>query len=89
MNKYKVIFDKRIEKDIKKLDKNAKRTLYNWIDKNLNGCTDPRIKGKPLLHDKKGYWRYRIGNYRLLTEIEDNKLIIVAIYYKHRREVYD
>ena len=89
MNKYKVIFDKRIEKDIKKPDKYAKRTLYNWIDKNLNGCTDPRIKGKALSHDKKGYWRYRIGNYRLLTEIEDNKLIIVAVYYKHRREVYD
>lgn len=52
---YKVVFDRRIEKDLKKLDKQTKRTLYNWIDKNLNGCTNPRAKGKALLHDKKGF----------------------------------
>lgn len=86
---YKVVFDRRIEKDLKKLDKQTKRTLYNWIDKNLNGCTNPRAKGKALLHDKKGFWRYPIGDYRLLTEIEDDKLIIVAVYYKHRREIYN
>ena len=86
---YKVVFDKRIEKDIKKLDKQAQRVLFNWIDKNLNNCINPRIKEKALLHDKKGFWRYRIGDYRLLTEIEDDKLIIVALYYKHRREVYN
>ena len=86
---YKVVFDKRIEKDIKKLDKQAQRVLFNWIDKNLNNCINPIIKGKALLHDKKVFWRYRIGDYRLLTEIEDDKLIIVALYYKHRREVYN
>lgn len=86
---YKVVFDRRIEKDLKKLDKQTKRTLYNWIDKNLNGCINPRVKGKALLHDKKGFWRYRIGDYRLLTEIEDYKLVIVAVYYKHSREIYN
>ena len=86
---YKVVFDRRIEKDLKKLDKQTKRTLYNWIDKNLNGCINPRVKGKALLYDKKGFWRYHIGDYRLLTEIEDDKLVIVAVYYKHRREIYN
>lgn len=82
---YKVVFERRIEKDLKKLDKQTKRTLY----KNLNGCINPRVKGKSLLHDKKGFWCYRIGDYRLLTEIEDDKLVIVAVYYKHRREIYN
>ena len=86
---YKVVFDRRIEKDLKKLDKQTKRTLYNWIDKNLNGCINLRVKGKALLYDKKGFRRYRIGDYRLLTEIEDDKLIIVAVYYKYCREVYN
>lgn len=86
---YKVVFDRRIEKDLKKLDKQTKRTLYNWIDKNLNDCINPRVKGKALLYDKKEFWRYRIGDYRLLTEIEDDKSVIVAVYYKHHREVYN
>lgn len=86
---YKVVFDRRIEKDLKKLDKQTKRTLYNLIGKNLNGCINPRAKGKALLYYKKEFWRYRIGDYRLLTEIKDDKLIIGAVYYKHRREVYN
>lgn len=85
---YKVIFEKSIEKDLKKLDKHSRKTLFNWIDKNLNGCTEPKIKGKALLYDKKVYWYYRIGDYRLIVEIEDEKIIIVALHYKHRREVY-
>ena len=75
--------------DLKKLDKQTLKILFNWIEKNLNNTDDPRSKGKALVGNKKGYWRYRIGDYRLITRIEDDRLIIIAINFKHRREVYN
>ncbi|MEZ7765300.1 MULTISPECIES: type II toxin-antitoxin system RelE family toxin [Gemella] len=85
---YKVVFDDKIKKDLKKLDKQTLKALFNWIEKNLQNTTEPRIKGKALIGNKKGYWRYRIGDYRLITKIEDDKLLIIAINFKHRKEVY-
>ena len=85
---YKVVFDNKIKKDLKKLDKQTLKALFNWIEKNLCNTDDPRSKGKALVGNKKGYWRYRIGDYRLITKIEDDKLLIIAINFKHRKEVY-
>ena len=69
--------------------KQTLKILFNWIEKNLSNTDDPRSKGKALVGNKKGYWRYRIGDYRLITRIEDDRLIIIAINFKHRREVYN
>ena len=85
---YKIVFDESIKKDLKKLDKQTLKILFNWIEKNLSNTDDPRSKGKALVGNKKGYLRYRIGDYRLITRIEDDRLIIIAINFKHRREVY-
>ena len=85
---YKVVFDDKIKKDLKKLVTQTLKALFNWIEKNLQNTTEPRLKGKALTGNKKGYWRYRIGDYRLITRIEDKKLLIIAINFKHRREVY-
>ena len=86
---YKIVFDEAIKKDFKKLDKQTLKILFNWIEKNLSNTDDPRSKGKALVGNKKGYLRYRIGDYRLITRIEDDRLIIIAINFKHRREVYN
>ena len=75
--------------DLKKLDKQTLKILFNWIEKNLSNTDDSRSKGKALVGNKKGYWRYKIGDYRLITRIEDDRLIIIAINFKHRREVYN
>ena len=86
---YKIVFDEAIKKDLKKLDKQTLKILFNWIKRNLGNTDDPRSKGKALVGNKKGYLRYRIGDYRLITRIEDDRLIIIAINFKHRREVYN
>ena len=86
---YKVVFDDKIKKDLKKLDKQTLKALFNWIEKNLHNTTEPRIKGKALIGNKKGYWRYRIGDYRLITKIDDGKLLIIALELKHRKKVYE
>ncbi|MDR1736683.1 MAG: type II toxin-antitoxin system RelE/ParE family toxin [Oscillospiraceae bacterium] len=86
---YSVETTSRFDKEFKKLDGYTQRLVKAWIEKNLIGCTDPRQIGKGLMATHSGQWRYRIGDYRLLCIIEDNKLVITALSVGHRREVYD
>lgn len=86
--KYQVLTTERFEREFRKMDRYTQRMLKAWIDKNLVGCEDPRQHGKALTADRKGQWRYRIGDYRLICAIEDERLIILALSIGHRREVY-
>lgn len=86
---YSVETTSRFDKEFKKLDKYTQRMIKAWIDKNLEGCKDPRQHGKGLTANRSGQWRYRIGDYRLICEIEDNRLVVLALNIGHRREVYD
>ena len=87
--RYSVSTTARFDREFKKLDRYTQRMLKVWIDNNLVGCTNPRQHGKALTANKSGQWRYRIGDYRILCEIQDNELIILALTVGHRREVYD
>lgn len=87
--KYSIRTTARFDKEFKKLDRYTQLMIKSWIDKNLIGCENPRIHGKALVANRKGQWRYRIGDYRLICLIEDNELIITALSIGHRREVYN
>lgn len=87
--KFQVLTTERFEREFRKLDRYTQRMLKAWIDKNLIGCTDPRQHGKALTANRKGQWRYRIGDYRLICDIEDEELVILALSVGHRREVYN
>ncbi len=89
MKKYHVEYTERAVRELKKLDRYTRRMIYAWIDRNLVECDDPRIHGKALSANRKGQWRYRIGDYRLICQIQDEELIILALSVGHRREVYD
>lgn len=86
--KYKVEFTNDFEKSFKKLDRYTQIMISTWINKHLVGCSNPRVSGKALIGNKKGQWRYRIGDYRLLCHIDDGKLLILTLNIGHRREVY-
>ena len=86
--RYHVEFSKRALKDIKKLDKSTAALILGWIRKNLEGCENPRVHGKGLTANHSGEWRYRVGDYRLLAEIQDGKLIILMLTVGHRSEGY-
>ncbi|WP_425250435.1 type II toxin-antitoxin system RelE family toxin [Fusobacterium animalis] len=79
----------KFEKEFKKLDRYTQKILSAWIDKNLEGCENPRIQGKGLTSNRSGQWRYRIGDYRLICIIEDKELIILALTVGHRRDIYE
>ncbi len=85
---FKVEISEEALKQFKKLDKQIAKLIFAWIRKHLVDTTDPRKQGKSLVGDKKSIWRYRIGDYRLLCNIYDDKLIILVIEVGHRREVY-
>ena len=89
MKKYDVELSERFKKEFRKLDKYTQKIIRGWIDKNLVSTTDPYIHGKDLTSNRSGQWRYRIGNYRLICEIDDNRLIILALSIGHSREVYE
>ena len=86
---YNVELSERFKKEFKKLDKYTQRIIRGWINKNLVDTTDPRIHGKGLTSNRSGQWRYRIGDYRLICLIEDEKLIILALTIGHRKKIYD
>lgn len=85
---YRVETTARFDREFKKLDRYTQKMIRSWIEKNLESCVDPRQHGKGLTANRSGQWRYRIGDYRLICEIEDNKLVILALSIGHRRDVY-
>ena len=85
---YQVEVTTRFEREFKKLDRYTQRMIKSWIDKNLVNCADPRQHGKALTANRSGQWRYRIGDYRLICQNQDQELIILALSVGHRREIY-
>ena len=86
---YRTKFLESVLKTLKKYDKFTQRILLDWIEKNLEGCENPRIHGKPLSSNRTGQWRYRVGDYRIICNINDGELIILVITIGHRRDVYN
>jgi len=78
----------RFDREFKKLDRYTQRMVKAWIEKHLVGCDDPRVHGKGLTANRSGQWLYRIGNYRMICLIEDEKLIILALSIGHRSSIY-
>jgi mRNA interferase RelE/StbE len=76
------------EKAIEKLDSQAKRKIQHFISELLPNFDNPRQTGKALQGDLKGLWRYRVGDYRLITQIKDHELIILVVELGHRKDIY-
>lgn len=85
---YSVETTARFDKEFRKLDRYTQRMIRAWVEKNLVNCDDPRAQGKGLSANRSGQWRYRIGDYRLICLIEDDRLIIIALTIGHRSEIY-
>jgi len=89
MKRYRVILSKAATKAIRKLDPSVSRMLVSWIEKNLEGCANPRAFGKGMSGDRAGQWRYRVGDYRLVAIIQDETVSIFMLDAGHRSTIYD
>ena len=76
------------EKQIKKLDRVAQTSLLRFLRERIQDADNPRQLGKPLHGDKGGLWRYRIGDYRLICDIQDEKITVLVLRVGHRKDVY-
>ena len=86
---YHVEFTSAAKRQLKKMNRFDASLILNWIEKNLEGCADPRAHGKGLTANRSGEWRYRVGSYRILALIQDDRLVIEVFKVGHRSEVYD
>jgi mRNA interferase RelE/StbE len=86
--KCKVIFSPKATAQLKKLDNSQRAIILKWISKNLVGTENPKERGKALSNDMRGFWRYRVGDYRLIAEIHKEEVIISVVNIGHRSEVY-
>ena len=87
--KYQVEYTEQTIKELKKLDGFTKRMIKAWIEKNLVNCENPRLHGKALSANRVGQWRYRIGDYRILADIQDEKIVILVFAVEHRSKIYE
>lgn len=86
--RYKVEFTKDVLKKLKKMDNYTRTLIYNWIEKNIDNCENPYLYGKELTGEFKGKWRYRVGDYRIIAEIQNDKMIVLLVNIGHRRNIY-
>lgn len=84
---YKIEFEAKALADFEKLDNSIKKQIQKYIDK-IAVREDPRTLGEPLQANLASYWKYRIGDYRIVAEIQDDIFVVLMLAVIHRREVY-
>ena len=87
--KYHVEFTREALKQLKRLDPSIAALITGWLRKNVENCENPSIHGKALTANRKGQWRYRVGNYRILADIQDDKVLVLVISIGHRSDIYN
>ena len=85
---YKLVLSNRARKQLKKMDRLVSVMLLDELLNKYDGLENPRQHGKALKGELKKYWRYRIGNYRIICDIQDDKMIVLALEIGHRQEIY-
>ncbi len=89
---WRVEFDRDAARDLKKLGADAQRTILRYLRERIATADDPRRFGHALSGDLSGdlvgLWRYRVGDFRIVASIEDDKFIVLVVTIGHRREVY-
>lgn len=84
---YNIVFSESCRRQFRKLNKELQRKIVNYLETRV--CINPILFGKSLSGNKKGLWRYRVGDYRIICNIDNNELIVLVIEIGHRSDIYD
>ena len=74
-------------KQLKKLDKTIQKRILDYMDE-VGRLENPRSRGKALVENMRGLWRYRVGDYRVICEIQESRIIISVLKIGHRKNIY-
>ena len=76
------------KKDFRKLDRTVQQRIINYLENKVAAASNPRQFGQALQGPLKGFWRYRVGDYRIVCRIEDDRLVVLVVAVGHRKDVY-
>jgi mRNA interferase RelE/StbE len=76
------------ERQLRKLDPGTAKRLGSYLRALVAETSDPRERGKALTGPMTGLWRYRIGDYRLVCELIDQRLVVLVVRLGHRSRIY-
>jgi len=76
------------QRQIKGLDPQTSERILDYLNDRLEGCKNPRHFGEPLRANLAGLWRYRVGDYRVICRIEDERVVVLVLNIGHRRDIY-
>lgn len=85
---YKIKLSDEAKKTLKKIDKSIAAKLLTKFESDLKKLANPRQVGKALRGDLGSLWRYRVGDYRIVCDIQDEVLTIIVIRIGHRKNIY-
>ena len=86
--KYSLMYSEKAQKQLNKLDNSMKSKILKYIDQNLFDTDNPKKCGKALRYNLKGFWRYRVENYRIIVKIEESELVILVVQIDKRDKIY-
>ncbi len=86
---WKIEISVQVDRELSKLDPQQSKRILKFLHERLAPLQNPRSLGQTLQGSKLGeFWKYRVGDYRLICKIEDKQLLILVLRVGHRREVY-
>lgn len=86
---WKVELSLQADRELSKLDPKNARRILKFLFERVAKLDDPRSIGQALRGSRLGeFWKYRVGNYRLISKIEDDRLLVLVLRIGHRREIY-
>ena len=86
---WKIEFDSDVVKDLRKLGHTAQKRIITFLKEKIATDHDPRVHGTALTGNLIGLWRYRVGDYRVISKIEDDVYTVLVIKVGHRKDIYD
>ena len=84
---WRIEFTGSARKQLKKLDKDKARLVLSFLRERVAPLEDPRKLGKPLKGQSAELWRYRAGDYRIVCDIQDEKVLVLVVRVGHRKDI--
>ena len=86
---WRIEFDPAARRELEKLDKSVSARILKFLHVRVANLDDPRKIGERLKGPLREFWKYRVGDYRLICSLKDDRLVVIVLHVGHRREVYD